>query len=168
MKKNYEIKCPLNDFREIRQKLISMKNISRHTEKQIDIYYKVKNGRIKLRIINDTFGNLIYYSRDESKGKRISKYNISVTKDFIELDLILKTQFKVLISVIKKREIFVLNNIRFHIDNVKSLGKFLEIEIIYEKFSRAKEQLNGLIEMLDLNEKIFIKKSYSDLLLKKK
>ena len=104
----------------------------------------------------------------KSKGKRISKYIISQTENFKELDLILRKQFKVLVSVVKKREIFILKNIRFHLDNVKTLGKFLEIEIVYNNFSKAKVQMNELIAMLNLDEKIFIKKSYSDLLLKNK
>lgn len=168
MNKNYEIKCKLNAPNEIKKYLVNINNCNYTFENQTDIYYKVNNGRLKLRIINDRIGNLIFYDRREKTNKRISKYLISTTNNFKELDEILRKQFEVLVSVHKKRNIFIMDNIRAHVDYVKNLGTFLEIEIIYKDFSKARMQMKGIISYLNLNEKDFIKESYSDMLINKK
>lgn len=164
MNKNLEIKIKLEDASHINSIRNSLKQYSRSVEKQIDVYYKVRKGRLKLRIINDKEGSLILYKRAEKKGKRISHYIISKTKDFRELDFILSRQFEILVKVIKKREIFVSKNVRVHLDKVSGLGNFLEIEIIYSKLLNAKKQMKELINLLHLDEKKFIKNSYSDML----
>ena len=163
MKKNYEIKCKLDNYKNIKE-LAGSLNFSYTVEKQVDIYYKVKSGRLKLRIINDKEANLIYYNRAERSNKRISHYIISKTNDFKELDNILRKQFEVLITVEKVREIYINKNIRIHLDRVKKLGSFLEIEIIYGNLAKAKKEMKGLIQFLKLNENTFIRNSYSDLL----
>jgi adenylate cyclase class 2 len=168
VKKNLEIKYKPGNSREISYITGLLKNYSHTTEKQTDIYYKTVRDRLKLRIINDTEGSLILYSRAEKKNKRISKYTISKTKDFRELDFILRKQFGVLVTVIKKREIYIHKNIRVHIDTVKGLGKFIEIEIIYDDISKAKDLMNNLVTELNLDENKFIKVSYSDLLINRR
>ena len=168
MKKNLEIKYKPGNSREISYITGLLKNYSHTTEKQTDIYYKTVRDRLKLRIINDTEGSLILYNRAEKKNKRISKYTISKTKDFRELDFILRKQFRVLVTVIKKREIYIHKNIRVHIDTVKGLGKFIEIEIIYDDISKAKDLMNNLVTELNLDENKFIKVSYSDLLINRR
>ncbi|MEZ4689923.1 MAG: class IV adenylate cyclase [Ignavibacteria bacterium] len=164
MKKNLEIKLQLESASQIISIRKSLNNYTRSIEKQTDIYYKVKKGRLKLRIINEKEGNLILYDRAEKKGKRISHYTISGTKDFRELEYILTRQFDILIKVIKKREIYILNNVRVHLDKVSGLGNFLEIEIIYSDLLKAKKQMAQLTDLLKLDETKFIKNSYSDLL----
>ncbi len=164
MNKNFEIKCKCDD-RKLKAVSGLLRNYKHCFEKQIDIYYKVKSGRLKLRIINDRVGNLIFYDRKEQTGKRISNYIISKTSDFREADLILRKQFDVLVKVSKHRNIYINKNIRVHIDTVKGLGRFLEIEIIYEKDSNPKKQMEELITQLGLGKYELIKKSYSDLLI---
>lgn len=170
MKKNYEIKCRLSsdNFKNIKSLLSKNGSYEYSVEKQTDIYYKVKSGRLKLRIINDKTSNLIFYNRADSKVERVSNYLISSSENFKELDIILSKQFEILVRVVKKREIFIKDNVRIHLDSVKTLGKFLEIEVIYDNLSKAKIQMTKLIEDLNLNKKDFIKVSYSDLLINKK
>jgi adenylate cyclase class IV len=54
------------------------------------------------------------------------------------------------------------------LDKVAGLGNYLEIEIIYSDLLNAKKQMKNLVKLLDLEEKKFIKNSYSDLLKLKK
>jgi adenylate cyclase, class 2 len=168
LNKNYEIKCKITNSREVKNWIAGFNNFTYSIEKQTDIYYKVNCGRLKLRIINDSKGNLIFYDREEQTGKRVSKYIISETENFKELDSILRKLLRVTIRVHKIREIYVHQNIRVHLDRVKNLGKFIEIEIIYENLQKAKYQMEKIISQLNLKEKDFIKKSYSDLLIYKR
>lgn len=171
MRTNLEVKTPIENYAGLKKKTKQLgekfKRISYHREKQKDIYYDIKNGRLKLRIINEKSGSLIYYNRSSRTRKRVSNYIISVTKDFNELHDIMKRFHGVKITVEKTREIFVYDNIRIHLDKVKNLGNFLEFEVIFDNLNKAKQQLKYLIEYYKLNENNFIKESYSDMLLKK-
>lgn len=167
MPKNYEIKCRISSLSGIKKKLSSDGKYKYSVEKQKDIYYKVRSGRLKLRIINGKNSDLIYYRRKERNRERVSEFVISSTLNFRELDFILTQQFEVLVTVIKKREIFIKDNIRIHLDNVNNLGKFLEIEIMFEEINKAKKLMKELTEFLNLKTKDLIKSSYSDLLINK-
>jgi len=171
MPKNYEIKTFVKSIENIRaaaRKLVKNKAYKHYKEFQKDIYYKTGKDRLKLRIINNETGNLIFYDRKERYNKRVSNYIISETKNFSELDEILKKLFNIFVVVDKEREIFIYDNIRIHLDKVKKLGSFLEIEIIYDSLKEAKKIMSELIEYFNLEEKDFIKESYSDILIRKK
>ncbi len=171
MKKNFEIKTKLSNPKSTKPLLKSLclgNSAIREKQLQEDIYYKVTQGRLKLRIINGRTGNLIHYFRNNKTGKRVSKYTISETNTPRELDSILSSLYGVKVKVKKYREITILDNVRIHIDNVIGLGNYLEIEIIFKSIKDARKQMSGLIERLKLDEKNFIKESYSDLLLKKR
>lgn len=167
MPKNLEIKCRINNAKELSRLIQASGNYERSTEKQTDIYYKVRIGRLKLRIINNDYGNLIHYNREEKSTSRVSDYIISRTDNFKELDKILRSLYVVKVIVSKTREIYVTKNIRIHLDRVKGLGNFLEIEIIIDKIAEARKTLKELISKLELSEREFIKNSYSDLLISK-
>lgn len=164
--KNYEIKCRISDLAKYIKILKQEKSYLYSRETQTDIYYKIKKGRLKLRIINNESASLIYYERSDKAKIRTSNYIISRTNDFKQLDDILKSQFNLLTVVLKVRDIFIKDNIRIHLDRVKELGDFLEIEIIYKELSSAKKQMENLIRILNLNKNEFIKYSYSDMLIK--
>lgn len=167
--KNFEIKTKISDYEKFKKLSLNFsKKILHFTEEQEDIYYKIKEGRLKLRIINQTKGNLIFYRRSNKTTKRVSKYIISETNNPESLKLILQNTLPVLITVRKKREIFIHKNIRIHLDKVVGLGNYLEFEIIFNSFANARKQMEDLISYFDLNEDNFIKVSYSDLLIKKK
>jgi adenylate cyclase class 2 len=169
-KKNYEIKTPVKNYIVAKNKVLKLyeKNkIIRKKEIQEDIYYRIPSGRLKLRIINNKSGTLILYHRKESKKLRVSNYILTHTNDFNNLHLTLSKLFPVLITVKKVREIFLLDNMRIHLDKVNNLGEFLEFEVVFDSFEKAKKQMNFLIGYFELNRKNFINKSYSDLLLKK-
>ncbi len=167
MPKNFEIKCRIRNLSEIKKILVSDRSYKYSIEKQKDIYYKVKSGRLKLRIINEKNSDLIYYNRKEKNRERVSNFVISSTINFKELNFILTEQFEVMVTVNKKREIFVKDNIRIHLDTVNKLGKFLEIEIMFKDLKKAKKLMEELKDLLRLNPKDFIKSSYSDLLINK-
>ena len=170
MPKNYEIKFPVENYNQVKKKALALRgkfqSQNHYSEAQKDFYYKVKKARLKLRVINNSFGSLIFYDRPEEEGKRISEYLLERTKDHNEMKEILDNLFDELVTVSKKREIFIYDNIRIHLDKVKNLGVFLEFEIIFSSIDKAKKQMKEMIEHFGLDEDKFIKNSYSDLLLK--
>ena len=96
--------------------------------KQKDIYYRWKKGLLKLRIEGDS-ATLIKYVRAE-KGKRWSNFDLmrltgeNPEKYFDDL-------LTVEAVVEKKRKLYFWNNTRVHLDEVKGLGKFLELETLF-------------------------------------
>lgn len=173
MRKNYELKVRLHNYDVAKWKAIGyvkkFKDKQHSLENQKDIYYyKVGGQRLKLRIINDKTGHLVYYDRKDHTEKRISKYLLSDTGSPQELDKILRKFFKVQLVVDKTREIFTTKNLRIHLDRIKGIGIFLEFEIIYDSLADAKELMKDLMKHFQFKKSDFIKESYSDLVLKKK
>ena len=77
----------------------------------------------------------------------------------------------VLTIVNKKREIYFIGNVKFHIDDIINLGSFIEIEAIdYEGNigrDRLLEQCHYYLDLFNINREDLIDVSYSDLLLNK-
>ena len=77
----------------------------------------------------------------------------------------------VLVVVDKRREIYFIDNVKFHVDLVAALGTFIEIEAIDADGSIGKqrllEQCQRYVDLLCIQEHDLLSHSYSDLLLEK-
>lgn len=167
MAQNLELKIKLNSTNEI-ESILNRNNIPlSEVQYQKDVYYSVKKGLLKLRIEGNNY-SLIKYLRDESGDERWSNYDIiQLTNGDVEK--FLSDIFTVETIVKKTRKLFWLFNTRIHIDQVESLGNFLELETIVEGNSDdAKCRFDKVIELLNLNTRNQVRCSYRDLLLKKK
>ncbi len=138
---------------------------------QTDTYFKVDDGRLKLRR-GDIENYLIYYEREDKEGPKRSDVNLIDNQGRIsELEERTKKTHEILIQVEKKRNIYFIKNVRFHIDNVSGLGKFIEIEAISQdefiSIEELKEQCDYYIELLGIENKNLIGTSYSDMLIEK-
>ncbi|MCL4418439.1 MAG: class IV adenylate cyclase [Actinobacteria bacterium] len=138
------------------------------TDHQIDTYFKVKAGRLKLREGNIE-NYLIHYQRDNQEGPKQSDVTLFKTSSDPSLKDILTKSLEILVVVDKKREIYFIENIKFHIDKVKNLGDFIEIEAIDKEGSIGKDKLlkqcNQYMELFGIKDSDLISCSYSDLLL---
>ena len=92
--------------------------------KMKDIYFNVKNGRLKARI-GDMKDILIQYQREDKKLSKRSDFLVSIIDrdSNIIQSLINSLGIKVLIN--KEREIYILDNIRYHLDKIRGLGNFI-------------------------------------------
>ena len=76
------------------------------------------------------------------------------------------------VVVDKKREIYFIDNVKFHVDQVEDLGTFVEIEAIDMTGEIGKEKLleqcEYYLNLFDISKNDLVEYSYSDLLLKKK
>ena len=66
----------------------------------------------------------------------------------------------------KQREIYLIDNVKFHLDNVQDLGTFMEIEAIDSagNIGREKllEQCNHYLKLFGTEESDLLTNSYSD------
>ena len=167
---NIEIKARLSDRNRIRDILISSKAVFKGVDHQIDTYFKVKNGRLKLREGNIE-NHLIYYSRENKSGPKQS--NVILYKPNPESNLkdVLTNALETLVVIDKKREIYFISNVKFHLDDVNGLGTFVEIEAIDLDGSIGKEKLfvqcNYYSNLFQIKNEDLVAESYSDLLLAK-
>ncbi|MBI4699279.1 MAG: class IV adenylate cyclase [Nitrospirae bacterium] len=167
---NIEIKAKCSDQEDIRTILKSEGAVYIGTDHQLDTYFNVRKGRLKLREGNIE-NNLIYYKRDDIEGPKKSKVILYEVRPDPALKEILSKVLGVLVVVDKKREIYFIDNVKFHIDTVENLGDFVEIEAIDEEGNiggrKLREQCKFYRELLGIQRKDLISVSYSDLLLKR-
>jgi predicted adenylyl cyclase CyaB len=74
------------------------------------------------------------------------------------------------IVVDKRREIYYAGNVKFHVDDVTGLGRFVEIEAIDVDGELGedtlRQQVDRWMETLGIREDDLVAESYSDLLMK--
>ena len=161
---NLELKLKVNSHSKLISALKSANAENRGILKQKDIYFKIKKGILKLRVENKTF-TLIKYFRDE-KGKRWSNYEL-LKLEGANPEKYLRQIFDVEVVVVKKRNVWLYNNTRVHLDEVKGLGKFLELETLFISTRKdAESRFKDTITLLNLDLSGQIRASYKNLLMK--
>ncbi len=165
---NIEIKAKCDNPQKIRQILKLKKADFKGKDHQIDTYFPASNGKLKLRE-GEIEKNLIHYKREDQQGPKQSNITLFKTSPGSSLKEILLKSLGKLVVVDKQREIYFINNIKFHIDEVVGLGSFVEIEAIDLDGSIGKEkflkQCKQYMELFVIKESDLISCSYSDLLL---
>ena len=133
-RRNLEIKAICPDptaAREAAQRLAGPRAAMLH---QVDTYFHVytgvSTGRLKLREINHTSAELIYYDRPDDPAARISRYHIAPVTDPAALKSLLTAALGIRAVVRKRRELFLYENVRIHLDTVENLGNFIELEAV--------------------------------------
>lgn len=167
---NIEIKAKCNDHDKIRSVLKSRNADFKGTDHQIDTYFKVNNGRLKLRKGNiENF--LVFYERENKEGPKQSDVILFKSDPNSSLKEILLASLGSLVVIDKQREIYFIENVKFHIDTVKNLGTFMEIEAIDTDGTFGKEKLleqcENYLELFGIPKNALVSVSYSDLLLQK-
>lgn len=167
---NIEIKAKSNNQDEIREILKSKNAEFKGVDHQIDTYFKVNNGRLKLRE-GKIENHLIHYQRENKEGPKQSDVTLFKSDPKSSLKEILTKALGVLIVIDKQREIYFIDNVKFHIDIVEDLGTFVEIEAIDNDGTIGKdkllEQCQFFLDLFKISQEDLISVSYSDLLLQK-
>jgi len=167
---NVEFKARCEDPVRIWQLLSSNHADFRGEDHQVDIYFNVPRGRLKLREGNIE-NCLVYYDRQDQEGHKTSDVTLFKTEPGSSLKEILTNSLGVKVVVIKKREIYFIDNVKFHLDNVEGLGRFVEVEAIDQSGSLGEELLHQqcakYMAEFGITEDMLISCSYSDLLLQK-
>jgi len=169
---NIEVKAICRDIELARTIADRVKTDSLGQLHQIDTYYETKRGRLKLREINDEKAQLIPYFKEYSYGPMKSLYSLLDVHDKENLKNILSNILGEICVIDKMRTVFLVNNIRVHLDYVKGLGTFIEFEAVYkEDTTDAKERevhnVNELMKVFNIQENDLLDKSYIDYFINK-
>ncbi|MCI0706346.1 MAG: class IV adenylate cyclase [Ignavibacteriae bacterium] len=169
MPTNFELKAVVSSSVLAEQQARRLKARRVGTLRQIDTYYRVPRGRLKVREINSKRAELIYYHRSNTQSSRYSDYHIVKFPSALEANKFCAQLFKTLVVVRKRRILYLYQNARIHIDRVSGLGSFVEFEILVTKGKpQARKLMQNLIAAFGIQKKSIIGTSYSDLLLRKK
>ncbi len=165
---NAEIKARCANPERVRSVLRERNARFQGLDHQIDTYFHVPEGRLKLRQGNIE-NNLIAYRRPNQAGPKTSDVALAPVTHGDELRSVLERALGVLVAVDKQREIYYVDNVKLHIDEVRGLGSFVEIEACgkHGEDARLLEQCREYMVLFGIREEDLIDSSYSDLLLRK-
>ncbi|GAB1405324.1 class IV adenylate cyclase [Lentimicrobium sp.] len=166
---NIEIKARTQNQAFIREKLLSLEAVFKGIDHQTDTYFIVPSGRLKLREGNIE-NHLIYYEREDQQSPKSSQVKLYKPENPAALKEILTQALGVKVVVNKKREIYFVDNVKFHLDTLHSLGQFVEIEAIDNQGTMNVEELyvqcRFYMELFRITPDALVSESYSDMLLK--
>jgi predicted adenylyl cyclase CyaB len=164
---NLEIKARCTDPGRVRCVLRSRNARIAGTDHQIDTYFRVQEGRLKLR--EGTIENaLIYYQRPNQGGPKTSNVLLHKLEPNSGLKAILTEVLGVLAVVDKQREIYYVDNVKIHIDSLHSLGNFVEIEAAGDEKSdreKLRAQCEEFMRIFGVAPSDLLEHSYSDMIL---
>lgn len=166
---NVEIKARCHNPDAVREALRLRHADFRGVDRQIDTYFCCPSGRLKLREGNIE-RSLIHYDREDKPGPRQSVVTLYHPQgDTSALKEALTRALGVLVIVEKRREIYFIANVKFHIDTVEGLGSFVEIEAIDGDGTIGRERLQAQCEeymtVFGIKQADLLSRSYSDMLL---
>lgn len=164
---NIELKARCEDLEGLRETCRSLGAESQEPDRQLDTYFRVAHGRLKLRESLLSGAELIFYARADVAGARESHYETCQVEDAEGLKAILKKALGVRAVVAKRREVFAIGNVRIHLDKVQDLGVFVELEGMVDdpaELMEVAEEVRGLQEALGVDNRSLLKESYSDLI----
>ena len=127
--KNLEAKFPLANHAEAEARATALGYTRRAILHQRDTFFRVANGKLKLREENGS-AVLIYYHRDESGPLMLSNYEIVKVADPPRTLRILAAALGPIAVVEKVRTLMMRDNVRLHLDQVTRLGDYGEIEAV--------------------------------------
>jgi len=168
---NVEIKARCRDAEAVRRILRARGADFRGVDHQLDTYFRVEAGRLKLRE-GDIENHLIYYERPNRPGPKRADVRLLPAEPGGELKRMLTEAIGVLAVVDKRREIYFIDNVKFHVDEVDGLGHFVEIEAqaavelgAPDPESDLRAQCQAYLDLLAVDPDDLVSESYSDLIL---
>ena len=165
---NVEIKARVADLAALRARAERLATQRIGVDVQVDTYFRVPSGRLKLRESSLSGGQLVPYLRPDEPGARRSDYLVVPVADAARLKELLARILGVHRVVRKTRQILLVDNVRIHLDEVEGLGAFLELEAVFDGSAagetRERAKLARLLGELGVADAELVAGSYEGLL----
>ncbi|RMF58842.1 MAG: CYTH domain-containing protein [Calditrichaeota bacterium] len=163
---NIEIKASYPDLAKARALAEEEGGMLEGRFRQVDTYFRVEEGRLKLREISTGENQLIFYRRPDVVQPKLSDYHICPVSEPASLKRLLSDALGIVQVVDKEREVYWIEGVRVHLDDVRGLGTFLELEGVVEPprdASVMRERVNRLLQVFEVSDAQLIQGSYADL-----
>jgi len=166
MSRNVEIKARASDWA---AQVKKGRALADSTERliQTDTFFNCSNGRLKLREQRGARNYLVFYRRAGEKGPKVSDYTIVPVSDVKKTLGALSKKLGVTVKVVKKRLVCFAGRTRIHFDEVKGLGRFIELEVVLkpgETPAKGRREAAGLMDALGIKKRDLLAGAYADML----
>ena len=167
MPRNVEIKARVDLVEALHARVAQLAEGAPAVLVQEDIFFNVPQGRLKLRVLAPTHGELIFYQRANHAGPKLSTYAVVATDRPAQLQAVLEAAYGIRNTVRKTRQLYLIGRTRVHMDQVESLGHFLELEVVLadtEEASVGGREASHLMQQLGITPAQLVEGAYVDLL----
>jgi predicted adenylyl cyclase CyaB len=166
LSRNIELKTRLRDPAAARAVAEAVATKRLGVQHQVDTYFHCPHGRLKLRQIDGLSAQLVWYARPDREGPKRSDYRLVPVANPETLKAALAAALGVRGVVEKRREIFLVDNVRIHLDEVAGLGHFLEFEAVLAADmpdADGHAQLERLMRQFDIRPADLLGGSYGEM-----
>ena len=164
---NIEIKMRLADRGGMEVRLRELGACLEWVKHQVDTFYAVPRGWLKLREQEGDRPELIAYERPtDNAGPRASDYDLAPLHEAEHWKRFLGRFLDQEVVVRKERALWLYRHTRIHLDRVEELGDFLELETVVRDLTVAEAGVENqqVIETLGLDPKAYVAVPYRNLL----
>jgi predicted adenylyl cyclase CyaB len=164
--RNIELKARCRDLAAATAAALTLSPRDTGSMRQIDTYFHVPHGRLKLREIVGVKSELIWYDRADAAVSRQSEYRLTPITHPEELRTSLAAAMGISVEVRKVRHVLLWHNVRIHLDEVDGLGSFVEFEAVMtdgEDEPTAHARLAELCRVMSIAREDYLDVSYSQM-----
>ncbi len=167
MARNVEIKARVGDPAALRRLVEGAADGRPEPLTQTDTFFRVGRGRLKLREASGAQAELIYYERADRAGPKESRFEVVAAPHAPALRALLAAALGEAGQVMKRRLVYHVGRTRVHLDDVRGLGHFLELEVELrpdEPAEAGAEEARRLMRRFGIAEGALVPEAYVDLL----
>src|SRR6267143_186312 len=154
MARNIEIKAHVESIEALAPKAAAIADKGPIEIIQDDTFFRCESGRLKLRALPSGEGELSFYLRSPTSAPDTLRESLSQAYGQVG-------------RVQKHRTLFLVGRTRVHLDNVKGLGHFLELEVVLNEGELAEagiREAQSLMVRLGIESSQLVEGAYIDLL----
>jgi len=145
--RNIELKALLHDRVAALRVCDALDAIFQDDIRQVDTYFRVPEGRLKLRESEPGDDYLVFYRRPDLASTKACDYTLTVVSRSVKR--VLTDALGVLAVVTKVRTLYLWENVRIHLDRVDGLGEFIEFEAV---LTESHDDADGHAKLARLRE----------------
>lgn len=145
--RNIELKARLRDRDKAVDACRALGAVFQGDIRQRDTYFRVPEGRLKLRESDPGDDYLVFYRRPDVADAKGCDYVIGVVDRNVEP--VLRAALGAIAVVDKVRSLYLWENVRIHLDAVSELGAFIEFEAV---LGAAYDDADGFAKLARLRE----------------
>ena len=165
--RNVEIKARIASVEALAPRVAALADRGPTELEQDDTFFSCERGRLKLRVLSSSEGQLIFYRRANQAGPKESRFVIAPTASPDSLREALMLACGAAGRVRKRRTLYLVGRTRVHLDRVEGLGDFLELEVVLaegESADAGVKEARALMTALGLSQDQLVEGAYVDLL----
>lgn len=163
---NLEAKFKLHNLERARNQAEGIGYRYKATLVQRDTFFRVKEGKLKLRE-EEAGAWMIFYGRQDSAHLKLSSYEIVPVLEPEKTRAMMTRALGTIATVNKTRILMLRDNVRLHLDRVEGLGEFGEIEAVLGEHGNpeaSRPAVDELLRALEVDRDRLIATSYFEML----